>query len=63
MSLQEPKIEFVPIDGNAFVQTANSCPEAAIQNVTGGGQRCIGTQPEAADCADWDTSIPYSTEG
>lgn len=61
MTLQEPKVEFVPIEANVFTQTASGkCATYDVQDPTGGGQRCVGTQPEAKDCADWDSAIPYS---
>jgi len=49
MILQEPKVEFVALNLSESIVTSS-----------GGGQRCVGTQPESKDCEDWDTSIPYS---
>ena len=59
MMLQEPKVEFVPIDSNVFTQSASGCPDWETQTPAGGGQRCVGTQPEAKPCANFDVSIPW----
>lgn len=59
MNLQEPKVEFVPIDQNAFIEAASGCPDWETQKPVGGGQRCTGTQPDAQGCADFDNSIPW----
>ena len=61
MTLQEPKVEFVPIDKNVFVQAASACPTGVTNEPgAGGGQRCIASQEDAHDCPDWDTFIPFS---
>ena len=61
MVFQEPKAEFVPIDLKTVISTADSfCHDWASQDPTGGGQRCIGTQPDADNCLDWDEMIPWS---
>lgn len=59
MKLQEPNVEFVPIDQNVLTQAASGCPDYATQVPVGGGQRCIGTQPEADDCPDDDTDTVW----
>ena len=62
MNLQEPKVEFVPIELNVFTDGSSPCPDWYTQTPVGGGQRCIGSQIDATDCPDWDTWIPYSGE-
>ena len=60
MTLQEPKVEFVPIDQNVFTeQNSTTCPDYLSQETAGGGQRCIASQVDAYDCADWDDAIPW----
>ena len=61
MILQEPKVEFVPINQNVFTtqQTSSGCPDWYTQTPTGGGQRCIGSQIDAKVCEDFDTMIPW----
>lgn len=59
MTLQEPKVEFVPIEQSVFTQDASGCPDWVTQEPTGGGQRCIGTQPEATTCSDFETQTPW----
>ncbi len=49
MNLQEPKVEFVPIDQNVMT----------TETSVGGGQRCIASQVDAHPCSDWDTTIPW----
>ena len=59
MILQEPKVEYVPIDQNMFTQAASACPDYVTQIPVGGTQRCYGSQPEAKECENFDTSIPW----
>ena len=59
MTLQEPKVEFVPIEQNVFTQAASSCPDWESQTPVGGGQRCIASQVDAHDCEDYDSDIPW----
>ena len=59
MILQEPKVEFVPIDRNVFTQAASACPDWESQVPAGGGQRCIASQVDAHYCDDWDSDIPW----
>ena len=41
MTMQEPKVEVVEVD----------LKEATVTASTGGGQRCVGAQPDAEGCA------------
>ena len=60
MNLQEPKVEFVPIEQNVFTEAGSSmCTDWANEDPTGGGQRCVGSQPEAKPCTDFQNSIPW----
>lgn len=60
MILQEPKVEFVPIDQNVFTQAESGvCQDWESQTPTGGGQRCIGSQIDAQTCEDFDTMVPW----
>lgn len=59
MKLQEPKVEFVPIEQSVMTQTASGCPDWETQTPTGGGQRCVGTQIDAQACANFDVDIPW----
>lgn len=59
MSIQEPKVEFVPIDQNVLTTAAPSgCPDSTTQEY-GGGQRCIASQVDATTCADFESQIPW----
>ncbi len=49
MIFKEPKVEFESINLQSIATASD----------TGGGQRCIGTQPEATTCADFDTQTPW----
>ena len=60
MILDEPKIEFVPVNLNGVLTEAGSgCPDWQSQTPAGGGQRCIASQEEAVECEDWDTQYPW----
>lgn len=59
MNLQEPKVEFVPIDQNVLTESASGCPDWVTETPTGGGQRCIGTQPDSKVCEDFDLQTPW----
>ena len=59
MILQEPKVEFVPIDENVFAQEESGCPDYQSQKAVGGGQRCIGSQEDAKVCEDFDSLTPW----
>ena len=62
MTLQKPKVEFVPIDKNAFIQAASPCPDWWTSTPTGGGQRCIGSQIDAGNCPDWEGLVEWTPE-
>ena len=53
MILQEPQVEFVAIDQNAFIQAASPCPDWRSQEPVGGGQRCYASQVDANNCPGW----------
>lgn len=61
MVLQEPKVEFVPI--NLSIKTEyGSCPENTEWYGTGGGQYCRASQVDAAYCPGWDNDIDWSQD-
>lgn len=51
MIMEAPKVEFVEINLMEVISTSNP---------SGGGQRCIASQIDAHDCADFETSIPWT---
>jgi len=59
MTLQEPKVEFVPIDQNLVTSASTGCSDWESQIPAGGGQRCIASQVDAHDCEDFDSDIPW----
>lgn len=60
MVMQEPKVEFVPIDlSQSIIRTSDICGDWATQDPTGGGQRCVGSQRDAGNCPDWVDNIPW----
>lgn len=59
MVFKEPKVEFVEIDLGTIATTGSICAPLAYINAIGGGQRCLGTQPEADPCDDWDYQFPW----
>ena len=61
MILQEPKVEFVPIDENVFAQAESACPDYQSSTPVGGGQRCFASQEDAQGCEDFDSTIPWLT--
>ncbi len=62
MTFPEPKVEFVSVDQNLYKhKTSNVCFRFTLESVVGGGQRCIGSQEDATNCADWVSSIPFSS--
>jgi len=58
MLMQEPKVEFVPIDLSQTLITQSGCPDWLTQTPVGGGQRCFASQEQAVECADWEEMIP-----
>ena len=66
MFLKEPKAEFVPIDlktlvtaSSTCIEYVSQCPDWVTKETAGGTQRCFASQPEAQECVDFDTSIPW----
>lgn len=59
MKLQEPNVEFVPIDQNVLTQAASGCPDWETQTPVGGGQVCRGSQKDAENCPDWVGDTPW----
>ncbi len=57
MFMEEPRVEFVPIDISQTPITT-SCPDYLSQTPVGGGQRCFASQEDAMECIDWDEMIP-----
>ncbi len=60
MVLQEPRVEFVPIDLSINANTGSFCPESVehYYNV-GGGQYCRASQNDAEYCANWANDIDW----
>lgn len=58
MKLQEPIVEFIPIELDVFT---TSCPDGTLtgSGSAGGGQRCIASQIDAHPCDDWDSDVPW----
>ena len=59
MIMQEPKAEFVPINLRMTAESGSFCSDWETEDPTGGGQRCIGSQPEAKTCPDFDSLTPW----
>lgn len=62
MVLQEPKIEFVPIDVSQSIMAMSSCPDGVVEE-HGGGQYCIASQEDAPYCPGWVGMVDWDAEG
>lgn len=63
MILQEPKIEFVPVNISQSIMTAMStCPDGVVEE-HGGGQYCIGSQEDAPYCPGWEGMVDWDDMG
>lgn len=51
MTLQKPRVEFVPID--------LSINASSTSTGTGGGQYCKASQPDAQYCPNWEGDIDW----